>query len=148
VGSWNRVWIFFVIVAVGLVLSWGQVGRKAEQRLGADPSRLLQTESPCQPQHAPCAASGAAFALVLGPDGPRALQLRAVGEPRPELSEVRVRGAGRAAAEWRLVAEPLGPAAWRLPLPEEAASAGVEVQVRLARPAVAALFPLGRGAGQ
>lgn len=146
-GSWNRVWIFFVIVAVGLVLSWGQIGRKAEQRLGADPSRLLQTESPCQPRRAPCAATGAAFALVLGPDGPRALQLRAVGEPGPELAEVRVRATGKA-AEWSLVAEPLGPDAWRLPLPEEAAGAGVELQVRLARPAVAALFPLGRGAGQ
>ena len=54
----GRYWIFFVIVAVGLALSWGQVGRKTRQALEIEPVLLLVTETPCTPMATPCAAVG------------------------------------------------------------------------------------------
>ena len=63
----GRYWIFFVIVAVGLALSWGQVGRKAQRALDSSPVVYLHTETPCRPQLAPCAAVAGDRALVLGP---------------------------------------------------------------------------------
>jgi len=60
-------WLLFVIVAVGLALSWGQVGRKAERALQADPVIYLITETPCRPALAPCAAAASDRALILGP---------------------------------------------------------------------------------
>jgi hypothetical protein len=66
----GRYWLFFVIVAVGLALSWGQVGRKAHRVLSENPTVLLQTERPCQPSAAPCAAMGASHAIVMGPAAP------------------------------------------------------------------------------
>ena len=74
----GRYWLFFVIVAVGLVLSWGQIGRKTHRVLGADPIQLLATEQPCSPATAPCAALGGDRALVLGP-GSAGLRLRTAG---------------------------------------------------------------------
>lgn len=63
-----RYWIFFVIVAVGLVLSWGQVGVKTQKTLQSlPPMSLLSTESPCRPAQAPCAATSTDRAVVLGP---------------------------------------------------------------------------------
>ena len=63
-----RYWIFFVIVAVGLVLSWGQVGVKTQRTLASlPPMNLLSTESPCRPSEAPCAATSMDRAVVLGP---------------------------------------------------------------------------------
>ena len=63
----GRYWLFFVIVAVGLALSWGQVGRKTQRVLLDDPVVYLQTETDCQPDTAPCAAVGRDRAVVLGP---------------------------------------------------------------------------------
>ena len=63
----GRYWLFFVIVAVGLALSWGQVGRKAQRALDSSPVVYLHTETPCRPQLAPCAAVAGDRALVLGP---------------------------------------------------------------------------------
>ena len=60
-------WLLFVIVAVGLALSWGQVGRKTERALQADPVVYLISETPCRPRSAPCAAAAGDRALVLGP---------------------------------------------------------------------------------
>jgi hypothetical protein len=65
----GRYWLFFVIVAVGLVLSWGQVGRKTHQVLTEAPTTLLTTEANCRPGRAPCAAMGNSHAVVLGPAG-------------------------------------------------------------------------------
>jgi hypothetical protein len=65
----GRYWLFFVIVAVGLVLSWGQVGRKTHQVLTEAPTTLLTTEANCRPGLAPCAAMGNSRAMVLGPAG-------------------------------------------------------------------------------
>lgn len=53
---WNRYLIFYVIVAVGLVLSWGQIGRKYAQ-LGPDGGvRLLRVEDDCTLERGSCAA--------------------------------------------------------------------------------------------
>jgi hypothetical protein len=60
-------WLVFVIVAVGLALSWGQVGRKTERVLRSEPVVYLVNERPCRPMVAPCAALGSDRALVLGP---------------------------------------------------------------------------------
>ena len=64
----GRYWLFFVIVAVGLALSWGQVGRKTHRVLTETPTRLLHTERDCAPRQSPCAAMGSSQAVVLGPD--------------------------------------------------------------------------------
>ena len=63
----GRYWLFFVIVAVGLALSWGQVGRKTHRVLLDEPVVYLQTEKDCRPRTAPCAAVGRDRAVVLGP---------------------------------------------------------------------------------
>jgi len=79
-------WLLFVIVAVGLALSWGQVGRKTERVLQADPVVYLISETPCRPRLAPCAAAASDRALVLGP-ATRGLALKQTGlEPRDLLS--------------------------------------------------------------
>lgn len=74
----GRYWIFFVIIAVGLALSWGQVGRKTHQVFADSPVVLLATETPCRPLAAPCAAVGGDRALVAGPAG-RGLAIRQAG---------------------------------------------------------------------
>jgi len=56
-----------MIVAVGLVISWGQVGRKSQQSVDGD-IILLQVEDDCRPRSLPCAAYAARQAFVLGPD--------------------------------------------------------------------------------
>jgi hypothetical protein len=80
VNGQGRFWIFFVIVAVGLVLSWGQVGRKTVEVLAEGDVAYLWTEEPCAPRVAPCAASASDVALVLGPAA-GGLRLRAIGLP-------------------------------------------------------------------
>ncbi len=74
----GKYWIFFVIVAVGLALSWGQVGRKAERVLQEDPVVYLVVEPGCAPARTPCAAVARDRALVLGP-GADGLLLRQTG---------------------------------------------------------------------
>ena len=75
-------WLIFVIVAVGLVLSWGQVGRKAERVVTDTPVQMLQVEDDCRPLRAPCAALGRDRALVLGP-GSGGVILRTTGVTLP-----------------------------------------------------------------
>jgi hypothetical protein len=65
----GRYWLFFVIVAVGLALSWGQVGRKAQRVLEAQPVSYLAVETRCYADREPCAAVTVDHALVLGPAG-------------------------------------------------------------------------------
>lgn len=85
----GRYWLFFVIVAVGLALSWGQVGRKTHRVLLDDPVVYLQTEEDCRPRTAPCAAMGGDRAVVLGPaaDG---LLARTTGLDAAAIIEVEV----------------------------------------------------------
>lgn len=72
----GRYWLFFVIVAVGLALSWGQVGRKTVRELAENPVTYLATETGCDVRRSPCAAVSGDRALVLGPaaDGLRLKQ--------------------------------------------------------------------------
>lgn len=65
--TFNRYLIFFVIVAVGLVVSWGQIGKRTGQAMDNLQAELLTTEDECRPLVAPCAAYGLQQALVLGP---------------------------------------------------------------------------------
>lgn len=65
--AFNRYLIFFIIVAVGLVFSWGQVGKRTGQAMDNLQAELLTPEAGCQPSNAPCAAFGKQQALVLGP---------------------------------------------------------------------------------
>lgn len=74
----GRYWLFFVIVAVGLALSWGLVGRKTETTLLERPVVYLDVEAGCQPRLRPCAAWGRDRALILGPAG-EGLQARQTG---------------------------------------------------------------------
>jgi len=111
--GYARYWIFFVIVAVGLVLSWGQVGRKTDQVMAEQDVIYLQTEVACRPQRAPCAAVAHDRALVLGPDGD-GLQLRSAGFDADHLlgieyayvdadgEEISRSGIDRLASSWRI----------------------------------------------
>ena len=92
----GRYWILFVIVAVGLALSWGQVGRKTRQALEDEPVLLLATEAACTPRLSPCAAVGRDRALLLGPDE-RGLRLRQTGIPLAEIIRVEAEFVGKAA---------------------------------------------------
>ena len=74
----GRYWLFFVIVAVGLALSWDLVGRKAQRTLTETPVVYLATEPDCGASRLPCAALAADRALVLGPEG-TGLRLRQTG---------------------------------------------------------------------
>lgn len=65
--GYGRYWLFFVIVAVGLALSWAQIGRKTHRVLEEAAVVYLVNERPCQPRIAPCAALAGDRALVLGP---------------------------------------------------------------------------------
>ncbi|MGB5648506.1 MAG: hypothetical protein WBM59_00395 [Sedimenticolaceae bacterium] len=65
----GRYWIFFVIVAVGLALSWGQIGRKTQRAFEEEPAVLLLTEPACRVWVAPCAAMASDRAVVAGPSG-------------------------------------------------------------------------------
>jgi hypothetical protein len=139
----NRLWIFFVIVAVGLVLSWGQVGREESPRVATRDGAWLDTEVPCTPLEAPCAAYGSSVALVLGPERPGTLRLEAVGDDNPRLggASVFTRGGGRSDS-LELGLDPAGPAQWTLDLPDISKAATAEFRVYLERPAVQAAFPL------
>jgi len=75
----NRYLMFYVILAVGLAVSWTQVGRRAQLVPDAD-LYVMSVDGDCQPLQTPCAAYAREFALVLGPDGNR---LRLQGEKLP-----------------------------------------------------------------
>jgi hypothetical protein len=64
---WNKVWYFFMLVAAGLILSWGQVGQRYKQKENIDTREylLLRTEDDCNLSTAPCAAYAPDFAMVV-----------------------------------------------------------------------------------
>jgi hypothetical protein len=101
-------WLIFVIVAVGLVLSWGQVGRKAERVMAETPVQVLRVEDNCRPRQEPCAALGRDRALVLGP-GSGGLILRAAGVSAP-VREIEVLARSADGDETALVPLALGDA--------------------------------------
>lgn len=100
----NRYLIFFVIVAVGLALSWGQIGRKTRDVLRDRNVEFLVLDGNCRPTVRPCAAYAAARALVLGPDAGGSFLLKAVGinQGAAELSVKLLRnGVDVGAGQWR-----------------------------------------------
>lgn len=138
--GYARYWIFFVIVAVGLALSWGQVGRKTREVMAEQDVIYLQTETPCRPRHQPCAAVAADRALVLGPDG-EGLRVRSAGFDAGQLlgleygffgadaGDVISSGVGRSASDWHIAAPP-------------AAATGLRVSVLSNGEKTVAEFPL------
>jgi len=64
---WNKVWYFFMLVAAGLILSWGQVGQRYKQKEDFDTREylLLRTEPDCNLVVAPCAAYAPDYAIVV-----------------------------------------------------------------------------------
>lgn len=100
----GRYWLFFVIVAVGLALSWGQVGRKAQRVLEAEPVSYLTVEPGCYAGQKPCAAIAGDHALVLGP-ALVGLRLKQTGFPRGEIVTVEASVLGAAAHAVRVVRE-------------------------------------------
>lgn len=82
----NSYLIFYVILAVGLALSWSQVSRRAQLVPNSQVS-VMQVDAACEPQTAPCAAYAQHFALVLGPSGDH---LKLVGQSLPEGVELHV----------------------------------------------------------
>lgn len=83
----GRYWLFFVIVAVGLALSWGQVGRKTQGVLQVEPVTYLKSEVGCVANQVPCAAVSADHAIVLGPSS-RGLLLKQTGFDQAEVVSV------------------------------------------------------------
>jgi hypothetical protein len=74
----GRFWLFFAIVALGLTLGWGELGRKTHRLLETEPVVYLRAERGCRPRTAPCAALANDRALVLGPAA-SGLGLRQIG---------------------------------------------------------------------
>jgi len=64
---WNKLWYFFMLVAAGLILSWGQVGQRYKQKEDFDTREylLLRTEQDCNLAVAPCAAYAPDYAIVV-----------------------------------------------------------------------------------
>jgi len=64
---WNKVWYFFMLVAAGLIFSWGQVGTRYQQKEKIDEKEylLLRTEKDCDMQLSPCAAFAPDYAMVI-----------------------------------------------------------------------------------
>lgn len=83
----GRYWLFFVIVAVGLALSWGQIGQKTQRVLEAEDVTYLNVEPRCFANQRPCAAIAGDHALVLGP-AQLGLRLKQTGFPPDEIVAV------------------------------------------------------------
>ena len=64
---WNKAWYFFMLVAAGLILSWGQVGQRYKQTAPVDTREylLLRTEPDCDLLAGPCAAFAPDYAIVI-----------------------------------------------------------------------------------
>ena len=82
----SRYLIFYAILAVGLAISWTQVGKRAQLVPDAN-LHIMSVDADCRPLQAPCAAYAAEFAMVLGPDGRR---LRLLGERLPLAGELKM----------------------------------------------------------
>ena len=136
----GRYWLFFVIIAVGLALSWGQVGRKTHRVLSENPTVLLQTEQPCHPSAAPCAAMGANHAIVMGP---AASGWRIVSDGFDTATVIGVLASTLDAhgAVLRQVALDAGVSEWRI-APTPAAVERLRIEVSTNEMAVVAEFPL------
>lgn len=61
---WDRIWIFFVIIAIGLALSWGRVAQNTREDMDGDDFLLFRTEPNCVLPRDTCAAYLSDMALV------------------------------------------------------------------------------------
>jgi len=122
--NFNRYLIFYIILAVGLVIAWSQVGHRAELRQEAGLS-LMQTEQDCRPRKAPCAAYAGHFALLVGPV-PQGPALLVVAEKLPPGAALEVIQLDRQAHTLEApLLRPQGEGRWILQVASEA------VQLRL-----------------
>lgn len=140
-GSWNRIWIFFVIVAVGLVLSWGQVGKKTQLKLASDTSELLETDRECRPLTAPCAATGVSMGVVLGPGGADWLELASTS-PVTEIDAVATVLRAGNKQPVKLGHAQLSRTRWRISLSARQRRESSEIRIWMAPPKVSAVFPI------
>lgn len=112
----NRYLMFYLIVAVGLAVSWMQLGRNTLVKPDHDLS-LMQLDDDCRPWQAPCAAYADEFALILGPDSGAALQLR--GQKLPAEAEMHFQHFDAGKEQETPEVEQFSALHWRLPsLPE------------------------------
>ena len=139
-GPWSRIWIFFVIVATGLVLSWGQVGKKTQQKLSLDPSEFLLTESDCHPLTTPCAATGQSAGIVLGPGADGGLELESTSHSA-QIDEVTMIGSnGESPVQLRF--ERLTGSRWQIVLPTKMSAGSSELRIWMTSPDLSAVFPI------
>lgn len=123
----GRYWLFFVIVAVGLALSWGQIGRKTQHALEAAPVSYLTVETNCLADLRPCAAIAGDHALVLGPVD-RGLMLKQTGFQDTSVASVEAAIAVEGADDERLLAVKRAGDGWLIPVDNRT---GFSLQVRL-----------------
>ncbi len=110
----GRYWLFFVIIAVGLALSWGQTGRKTQQVLESSPLTYLVAEKPCRPWRQPCAAVAGDRALVLGP-ADKGLMFKQAGFAPSDRISVEALVLDENGGQQAIIVLPAGDDAWRLP---------------------------------
>ena len=123
----GRYWLFFVIVAVGLALSWGQVGVKTRRALAEEPVVYLAVESACFADRQPCAAIAGDHALVLGPM-PGGFRLKQTGYEDGGIIRVEASALDDTASETRVLAVGREAAAWSILTPVDRIAA---VRVRV-----------------
>ena len=90
---WNKSWYFFLLVAAGLILSWGQVGNRYKQTTKEVHREylLLRTETDCNIAQAPCAAFAPDYAIVVKLEkntGWQTIHVRTAGESLSENSRL------------------------------------------------------------
>jgi hypothetical protein len=123
----GRYWLFFVIVAVGLALSWGQIGRKTRHALDAAPVSYLTVESNCLADLRPCAAIAGDHALVLGPVD-RGLMLKQTGFDQASVVALEAAIVVDSADDEGVLAVQRADDGWFIPIKH---NAGGRLQVRL-----------------
>jgi len=93
---WNKLWYFFIIMAVGLSYSWTKVGSRYEEKKEAVDERdyfLLRTEKNCDLEKAPCAAFAPDYAIVVNlkkNKGWYTLQVKSAGETLSQQSRIKL----------------------------------------------------------
>ncbi len=157
----NRLWMFFILIAAGLVYSYAMVGKHYRQAVdessaAASSSRdalILNVEEDCHPFQAPCAAYAASAALVLrlrrvsGADGAPelAVEVAQVGLPAKTLASAklllgpRVARGGTPLSRYRAVASK---GAWKAVFPLDAKATRLEVRLDDGKRVWVAEYPL------
>ncbi len=151
--SANKLWLFFVLVAAGLIYAYSLVGKRFAERAaqpqgqGEPPRRalLLHAEADCRPLRRPCAAYAHSAALVL-----QARRLTESGELAVAVGAVGFPASGLDGAELILLAPGTDKGyravysngGWKAVFPLAADAGRLEVRLRDARRVWVADFPL------